>query len=283
MDNVCSTATMLCAAWGHNCGNGRLDAGFTLLSCENVIHWLCGRKSWRRFLRSKSTAITHSWGRSGCGHQDHGRTRADTVELIIFDGVFERRVRAETARRRHRSAGCKPRGRRRGQPGSAGRSPLVDGERHRPGSSQARPRLRPPTRLASEIYGVEAPTTHIGLRGCGIHAVRLGAGGAGEASGAGGARPCGPVRAGSPRARPNRAGLCRRSTGRAESTGTRELPAPQGAGSGAGTAPGPEWPEHPDSRGGEAGRRRPGRSPRAGSAGARAGSAGAGVLAGGDV
>jgi hypothetical protein len=162
VDKVCSTATMLCAAWGHYCGNGRLGAGFTLLSCGNVIHWLCERKSWQRFCRSKSTAITHSRGRLGCGQQDHGRMRADTVELIIFDDVFERRVCAEAARRRHRPAGREPRGRRRGQPGGAGRRRLVDGERHRPRASQARLGLCPAARLTSGKYEPAGPVAPAG-------------------------------------------------------------------------------------------------------------------------
>ncbi len=76
-----------------------------------------------------------------------GSSHAGSAELIIFDGVFDRRGRSQARGRGHRPARCRPQERGFLGPGGTGRRHLGDGARNRPGASPASLRLCQSVRL----------------------------------------------------------------------------------------------------------------------------------------
>src|SRR5580700_9364072 len=120
-----------------------------LASCDDVIHWVCARKTSRRFCRPENPqALSTVAGLASCGRRLCGRARAGTAGLLGFDGVFDRGGRAPARDGGHRPARGRPPEHGRGGPGGPGRRRLVDGQRDRPGAGPARLRV-PQARLTT--------------------------------------------------------------------------------------------------------------------------------------
>src|SRR5208282_6945221 len=94
-------------------------------------------------------------GRLSVDNLTGGSAHAETTELVIFDGVFDRRGRSQARGRGHRPARRRPQKRGFLDSGSTDRRHLGDGTRNRPGASPASVRVRQPARLESPSRATE--------------------------------------------------------------------------------------------------------------------------------
>jgi hypothetical protein len=133
-----NTPATLCAGWGNSCGNGGGKYRRTPASCEDVIHGLCGRKTFATISRPDNPQPLSTAARlDDRGRRLRGSPDTGGAGLLRFVGVFERGGRAPARGGGHRPARGRPGDHGCGRSRGADRRRVVDGERDRPGTSAA--------------------------------------------------------------------------------------------------------------------------------------------------